>query len=168
MRKLGWWMLAATLLVGCAHTDGRYANGRYTSKDLEYLVGDLPQGWRVSSRKPADVAFFHRAKGATIYVDNSCTRYSDASLHTLANHLFFGFEDVEVLRQETYELDGREALSRVVLARLDGVLVKMGITVFKKNTCIFDLVLLSPKDGFDENYEVYEDFVDDFEVVTCP
>lgn len=164
----GWWLLVVVLLVGCAHGEGRYSGGRYQSKELEYRVGDLPDGWRVGSRKPADVAFFLRKRGATIYVDNSCRRYTDASLTVLANHLFYGFDEVEVLEQETFELDGREALRRIVLARLDGVRVQLGVTVLKKNHCIFDLVLLAPRGEFDGVYPVYEDFVDSFEVVRCP
>lgn len=168
MRKLGWWWLVAVLFVGCAHGEGRYTNGRYSSKDLEYRVGDLPDGWRLGSRKPADVAFYLRKQGATIYIDNSCRRYTDASLDMLVNHLFYGFDDLEVLEQETYVLDDREALHRIVRARLDGVLVQLGVTVIKKNNCIFDLVLLAPREHFDDVYPAYEDFVDGFEVIHCP
>jgi hypothetical protein len=161
-------LLGLTMLGGCAHGGGNFADGRYTNRDLTYRLGELPSGWRVDDNKTADVAFVHREMSASIYVDNSCRRYTDAGLNTLANHLFYGFEDVDVLSQEYFELDGREALRRVARARLDGVLVELGVTVVKKNTCIFDLVLVAPRDRFDRAFEDYTALIDGFAVELCP
>jgi len=159
--------MALTLISGCAST-GRVVGGRYTSRQLVYSVGDLPVGWLPGSASAADMAFVHHERGATIYIDNSCKRYRDASLNVLANHLFFGFEDVEVLRQDIRAVDRREALIRVAEARLDGVLVHLGIAVLKRDACIFDAVLVAPKDNFDPAFTDFEAMLDGFHVERCP
>ncbi len=168
MHKLLPLLLALATLAGCSHRRGNFADGRYSDGETVYVVGELPSPWMQASRQPADVAYARLDVGASIYVDNSCRRYKDATLHILANHLFFGFDDIEVQSQELMEIDGREALRRTVSARLDGVAVVLGVTVIKKNNCIFDLVLVSPRDAFEDTYEEYVEFVDAFHVERCP
>lgn len=168
MRKLATLLILLATLSGCAHRRGNFDDGRYSDGETAYQIGELSGQWILASRQPADVAFARLDLGATIYVDNSCRRYRDATLHILANHLFFGFDDIEVQSQELMEIDGREALRRTVSARLDGVAVLLGVTVIKKNNCIFDLVLVSPKDAFEDTYEEYVEFVDAFHVERCP
>ncbi len=158
--------LAAAPVPGCA-TSGTFRDGRYTSREATYVVGDLADGWRYTGTSPGDVAFANDRWDATIYVDNSCRRYTDASLHTLASHLFYGFDDVEVLEQSTFELDGREALRRVAAARLDGVRVRLGITILKRDHCIFDLVVIASPTSFPDAYEDYEGLVRGFSVEAC-
>jgi len=161
-------ILILVLGSGCSATHGRAAGGRYVSRNLVYQVGDLPGGWREGDPAAADMAFVHGGLGATIYIDNSCRKYRDASLNVLANHLFFGFEDVDVLRQDIRGLDGREALVRVAEARLDGVLVRLAIAVSKRDSCIFDAVLIAPKDSFDPAFEDFEALLMGFHVERCP
>lgn len=168
MKRLVFLLICLSLVAGCSHRSGKYRDGRFTSKDTAYVLGSLPDGWKVDAGEPADVSFASDDFDATIYVDNSCRRYSDASLNTLANHLFYGFDDIEVFSQEIFELDGREALRRIATARLDGVLLRVGVTVVKKDTCIFDLMLISPKDTFDYAFSDYEGLLDGFHVERCP
>lgn len=167
MRHLIAALLLLTLSSGCS-TTGRVSGSRYSSRHLTYQVGDLPVGWMPARAAAADMAFLHRDRGATIYVDNSCRRYRDASLNVLANHLFFGFEDVEVLRQDIRAVDDREALVRVAEARLDGVLVRLGIAVLKRDNCIFDAVMIAPKDSFEPAFVDFESMLDGFHVERCP
>jgi hypothetical protein len=168
MRKLVPLLLLLAMGLGCTHARGSFADGRFTDGLLEYRVGPLSGHWVVASRKPADVAFARPDLGASLYVDSSCQRHRDAKLNALANHLFYGFDDIEVLSQELLEVDGREALRRVVSARLDGVRVQMGVTVIKKHSCIFDLVLVAPQAAFEDAWDDYVPFVDDFRVDSCP
>ncbi len=168
MRKLVPLLFLLLLGSGCAHSGGTFADGRFTRGDLEYRVGPLPGHWVLASRKPADLGFARPDLGASLHVDSSCERYRDARLNALANHLFYGFDDIEVLAQELLEIDGREALRRVVSARLDGVRVQLGVTVLKKNSCIFDLVLVAPPEVFEDAWDDYVPFVDDFRVDRCP
>lgn len=167
MRYLIAALLAVTLSSGCA-TTGRVSGGHYTSRHLAYQVGDLPVGWMPGRAATADMMFVHRDRGATIYVDNSCRRYRDASLNVLANHLFFGFEDIEILRQDLRLLDNRQALIRVAEARLDGVLVRLGIAVLKRDNCIFDAVMIAPRDGFELAFTDFEAMLGGFHVERCP
>jgi hypothetical protein len=168
MRKLVPLLILLIAGFGCAHSRGSFTDGRFADGELEYRVGALSGHWVVASRKPADVAFARPDLGATLYVDSSCKRYRDASLNVLANHLLFGFDDIEVLGQELLEIDDREALRRVVSARLDGVRIQLGVTVIKKNNCIFDLVLVAPQEAFEDAWDDYVPFVEDFRVDSCP
>ena len=108
---------------------------------------------------PGDISYYHPELRATIYSDTSCgSRYDDAPLMVLLNHLLFGFTEVEMLTEEESTLSGRAALMRVARAQLDGVPVQLAAMVTKNGPCVFDLVYLSPPQSFPAGLNDYNNF----------
>jgi hypothetical protein len=169
--------LSVQVTVGCAARRGSWSNGWYSEAlhfkgpggqqtlQLRYRPGELPASWQLASAPPGDVAFYNPDRGATMYSDSSCaSRYEDAPLAVLLNHLLFGFTEVETVSEEEATLADRAALLRVASARLDGVPVQLAATVTKNGPCVFDLVYVGPPHSF-EGIEVdYRAFVRGLEV----
>ena len=131
---------------------------------MSYRAGALEAPWTPARDFTADFSFYNSGIGATIYGDTSCgKRYEDAPLTVLINHLVLGFTDVATVSQQERELAARGAMERVATGSLDGVTVSLALTVLRKGPCVFDLVLISPPDGFESSLTDYRAFVDGFE-----
>lgn len=157
-------VLAATVtLFTAAGCSGRYRSGVYESRYTRYVIDEPAGSWSRIRRTGVNVAFGHPS-GAGIYVDDSCRRYDDAPLHVLANHLFFGFTQVEVESTEDMEIDGRAAYRRVVRGRMDGVPVRVAATVMKKDDCVYDFVYVAAPGAFESGLAEYERVVRSFRV----
>jgi len=167
----GFLALTALLLLGCPAKRGSWSDGWYSQDlklagptgqqelQLRYQPGRLGTAWQEGTSPPGDIAYFNPELGATIYSDSSCgSRYDDAPLMVLLNHLLFGVTEVEMLREEEPTLSGRAALMRVARARLDGVPVQLAATVTKNGPCVFDLVYLSPPQSFAAGLDDYTVF----------
>lgn len=109
-----------------------------------FRVGPLAPSWRVVQLDRGAIGFFDEESGATIQVDVSCGRQTDASLDVLAKHLLLGFTDVEIRARQPLMLDGRAALRTVAGARLDGVPRVLDTYVLKRNGCAYDLAYATP------------------------
>ena len=168
---------ALFVLLGCPAKRGHWSDGWYSEEiklegpagqqtlDLRYHLGELAAPWQRGASPHGDISYFHPTLGATIYSDSSCgTRYEDAPLVVLLNHLLFGFTEVKTLREEESSLASRAALLRVATARLDGVPVQVAATVTKNGPCVFDLVYLSPPHSFAAGLDAYAAFADGLSV----
>ncbi len=141
----------ALLLGGCTgHREARRLEGRFA-------LGD-PQGeWRSVKAGSADRAWFHNGIGASIYADSNCaTRYDDRPLQKLAEAVVYGIGSGEPLREEARSVDGRDAWLRVVDASIDGVTMRVGVLVLKKDECVYDLLYLAPPTTFDSGWPAFE------------
>lgn len=156
-------LAVAVMLVAAAGCSGRYRSGVYESRYTRYVIDEPVGSWSRIRRTGVNVAFGHTS-GAAIYVDDSCRRYDDAPLHVLANHLFFGFTEVEVESTEDLEIDGRAAYRRVIRGRMDGVPVKVAATVMKKDDCVYDFVYFAAPGAFEGGLAEYERVVRSFRV----
>lgn len=141
----------ALLLTACTgHREARRLEGRYA-------LGQ-PQGeWRTVKAGSADQAWFHDGIGASIYADSNCaTRYDDRPLAKLAEAVVFGIGSGPTLREEPRSVDGRDAWLRVVDANIDGVSMRVGVVVLKKDECVYDLLYLAPPTTFDSGWPAFE------------
>jgi len=141
-------------------------DGRGRTVEVRYETGDLGSGWSTASAPPGDFAFYNRDLTATVYADTSCgKKYQDAPLTVLSNHLTMGFEEVKVVEQTTLELSGRAGLERLSAGAIDGVSIRVGTSVIKKGPCVFDLVVISGPNRFDDALTDYRRFRDGFDAV---
>ena len=58
-------------------------------------------------------------------------------------------EGREERSSQVLSIDGREALSLRVEGKVDGVRVEVATTVLKKDSCVYDLVLVAPPSAFE-------------------
>ena len=141
MKASLWLPVGALLLGACAgrgqalarRSEGHYATG-----------APRTEGWQAVPPGGADQAWWNGALGASIYTDSNCgSRFEDGKLSTLADRLFLGLTSTEVVMEETFALDGRDAVLKVQKGRLDGVWVQVGAVVINKDRCTFDMVYVA-------------------------
>lgn len=146
-------LVVAALLVGCmpaSHVRAKRLEGRY-------ILPAPGEGWETVKPGGADHAWYNPSLAATIYADSNCgPRYTEARTEDLATELTAGLREVTTDRDEYRELGGREGILRVHTGRLDGVPVKVGISVVNRGACTYDLHLIAPPDAFDRGWPAYE------------
>lgn len=143
--------LGSLLVAGCAgNRAARRLEGRYD-------LGAPGQGWRRVAPGSADDAWINNNLHATIYTDSNCAkRFDDDLLTRLLDRLTLGIGAEAPLREEPRALDGRDALLRVVDGNLDGVPVRVGAMVAKKDFCVYDLVYMAPRGSFEDGWSAFE------------
>lgn len=142
--------LILALALGCA--------GNRQARRLEGLfdLGDPGGGWERVPAGGADQAWYNAEISGAIYADSNCgQRYDDAPLGRLIDSLGLGIVGA-VSREEERSVDGRAALLRVVEGTLDGVPVRVGALVLKKDLCVYDLVYIAPPASFDRGMDGFE------------
>ena len=153
-----WMFLLA--LAGCgpkAHTEAKRSEGRYT---VPTPVGD----WARVRPGGADKAWFNDQLGATIYFDSNCKdRFDDGRLADLITHLTFGLAQGEPVREEQLTLDGRAALLRVYDGQLDGVSIRVGAMVTKKDLCLYDDLYIAAPGVFDDAWGSFVEVLNGFQ-----
>lgn len=138
------------LLAGCGGKSAHKLEGRYD-------LGAPGAGWSRVRPGGADQAWVNEALGGAIYADSNCgERYDDAPLAKLLDSLTMGIAAGEPVRQEARTMDGREAMIRVSDGALDGVRVKVGAAVAKKDACVYDVIYVAPPDSFDAGWDAFE------------
>ncbi len=142
-------MAALALVVGCALFGGG-GEGNWARSD-SYTVSP-PANWKKREPVDSDQAF-QLPSGSIATVTSSCNRHPDAPLPLLTKHLLFGTRDVLIERRESFPVDEAEGLFSKLTATMDGAKFYMLLVVARKNSCVFDFSLVSPRSitGGDEN-----------------
>ncbi len=145
-------IIVGLLGVGCsaAHRQARRLEGRFQS-------GQPPEEWQRVIAGGADRAWYNPALSATIYSDSNCAaRFEDGELHDLIKHVTSGIARGEARSEEARVIDGREALVQVYDGSLDGVALRLGVLVTKKDECLYDFVYIAPPSRFEEGWPAFE------------
>ncbi len=151
-------MRALVLVLGVSLAFIQGCGARRSAARLEgsYTLGDPGEGWDRVRPGGADQAWHNRALGATLYADSNCgERFDDAALARLHDSLLGGVAG-DPLREEVRTVDGREALLRVFDGAVDGVPIRVGALILKKDVCTYDLVYIAPPDRFDAGLSGFE------------
>ena len=151
------WLSIPLMFLGCTKQVPTEASVKRDRRmEGRYIVADPGPGWSKVRAGGADKAWFHKESSASIYFDSNCQdRYEDGKLSALLTHLTFGIARGESLREEAMVLDGREALLRVQPGLLDGVPVRVGAVVTKKDDCLYDGLLIAPPSTFDSQWSTF-------------
>lgn len=104
-----------------------------------------PAGWRELDRGESDRAFRLKSGALATFV-GSCNRNSDASLEILTRHLLIGMRSIQYQSQTRATYGGGEALVSRLKGTEDGVRFNLEVAVVKKEGCVFDFTLVSPKE----------------------
>lgn len=165
-RLAGWRWVAgaaiAALLAACA--SGPQFNGtEYRSDQVSFRLGPLPPGFRRIQTDEALLGFQNSDAGDTIAVNARCgLDGDDVPLQALVNHLFLQFTAREKVSERSFKLDGRDALEVELDAALDGVKRRFLIIVMKKDGCVYDFVLVSPRALSDSDKSQFHGMVEGF------
>lgn len=167
--------LALLALIACfGHVDKRgsvtgYRNGLVTTEGGAFRVGLLPADWRRAKFNYRAILFSHKNLQASITVDSFCKgAFDDAKLSILANQLFYGMTRQHKLLQESFRLEGREALRRAVTGDVDGQGVTLDAVVLKMNECVFDFTLVANPSHYTRARGDFENFFRAFDYLRGP
>jgi hypothetical protein len=144
---------------GGPHFDGRV----YTDGPVQFRLEHIPEHWRRIDVSDAALAFRDDSQAATVAVHGRCGRDAeDVPLEALTQHLFLEFTERQMESRERLMLDGREALSTKLVAKLDGVPKYFHVVVLKKNTCVYDFAQIA---AAEQDHEAFLQFVRGFSSV---
>lgn len=150
--------LALAVCAACAHAE-TWSDGVLRKGDLTLRIGPVPSSWRRIDVEGAELAFRDDARAGSVLLNVRCgARDDDAPLSVLTDHLIMGTTEREVQSEEIIPFDGREAMHRVLRAKLDGVPMQYDIYVMKKDGCVHDLVYVAPPSHFAEGSAEFERF----------
>jgi hypothetical protein len=158
-------MWLAVMLLSCSHTG--LEGGVYRGDGFAFRLQPPERGWNQMDSSTAALAFRHEGRRASILVNGRCgVDGDDVPLIALTNHLFLDFTERTVLSQEVVPFDGREAMHTTMNAKLDGVVMSYDVWVFKKDGCVYDLLLVAPGSTFAESRPAFRSMVESFATVS--
>lgn len=134
-------LFAIVCVVGCALFGG---GGEGNWARSEHYVVSAPASWKKREPVDSDKAY-QLPSGSIATVTSSCNRHPGATLPLLTKHLLFGTRNVDMQKQESFPVDGAEGLLSKLTATMDGAKFFMNIVVARKEECVFDFSLMSPK-----------------------
>ncbi len=91
----------------------------------------------------ADKSWQNSNNGNTISFMSNCDQSSEPTLEILSKMALDGVENLKIVEQKKVNYNGREALSTVLLGRVDGVPIQADLTVLKKNNCVFNVTYIA-------------------------
>ena len=142
-----------------------YRAGTYSLDGVRFILGDLPPEWKKVYGDRGLTWRRQDPKGTIITVNVSCKRVGDAPLEVLTNHLLFGLTERSYEERQLVPYLGREAERALVLAKLDGVPVKLSTMVLKRNRCVYDAFYAAAPEHFDAHRDEFEKMLAGLEIV---
>ncbi|RMF92576.1 MAG: hypothetical protein D6736_03260 [Nitrospinota bacterium] len=136
------------LITGCATSSGLLVE-RWYMNDAKGIIAPLPgEYWELVSQNGTRLAFRHRVSSAGILLNTTCGRDEHLSLPLLTRHLFFGFEQKEILEQEEVKIQGIPALKSLLRAELQGMPLQIASYVIRYRSCVYDFVYYAHPQDF--------------------
>lgn len=165
----GWYLalgvVTLSYLSGCSAAVGRVAGQQFVSPRYGFEVGLPGAAWQVTANEPAVLTLAHRHLAAGITVNATCDRQGRAPLDILSRHLFFGFENVEILQQEPQALNSGPALKTVARARLEAQELLVSSYIIQHHNCVYDLVYFASPQDFPRGEADFEQLVTQFRFI---
>lgn len=141
-----------------------YRSGKVIMKKGFYQVGELPSSWTRQKLDKAVINFRNENLQSNLATEAFCDRaYNDSNLKSLTQHLFGGMQETEILSEDPLMLDGRAAQYTHLSGKMDGVPVKVGIVVIKKDWCLFDFFLVSSPESYEAAHRDFVNFYQGFQ-----
>jgi len=162
------WFLPLLGAIACGGPTATFESGVYRGHGVAFGVGDIPAAWHRVDVEDAALAF-RDDHGSSVLVNVRCNvRADDIPLVALTNQLVMGTTDREYVKEETVQLDRREARHTVMRAKLDGVELVWDAYVMKKDGCVYDIVLVAPPDRFEQGSASFDRFAAGLHTVSSP
>ena len=157
-------VLLGALGTSCVRSNGTLSNNTFRKSHATYTLGKVPEGWHRVSLRGADIAYMYGKDGSTLLINSKCEELEDTPLLALTFHLVLGMTEVSMIESKSVPNSQREGLISTVEAKLDGVKRKLRMFVLKKDLCIYDIVLATRPDKFDEHVDAFDSVLKGFNV----
>jgi len=132
--------ISGLLTLTCCSLIG--SGGLKRAKGLSYSI---PAGWIETDSEGESDRAFKLNSGSTVTLTSSCQGNRKSTLESLTKDLLLGARKVKFIKQENINIANAEALFSHVNATVEGKSFQLLFVVTKKNNCVFDFSLVSPK-----------------------
>lgn len=149
--------LCGTLLL--THCSLVGSSGLKHAKNISYTV---PTGWMETESEGESDKAFKLSSGSTVTLTSSCQSQRQATLESLTKDLLLGARKIRFIKQENFNIANSPALFSHVNATVEGQAFQLLFVVTRKNGCIFDFSLLSPKSIPQKEIAEFIDFAKSF------
>lgn len=95
------------------------------------------------AQENADLVFEKAKSGSLIIVNSNCRKNNLSSLQTLKASVLSGIEKLEIEGEKNITMFDRDGLETFFTGSLDGVKRTMTLTIFQRDFCIYDMILIS-------------------------
>jgi len=113
---------------------------RATSYEL-----NVPSSWETLKSKGETDRAYRLPSGNGVSVTSSCKKNLDTSLKVLTRQLLIGTRNREILKETPLVVTEGAGLFTYLKADSEGEKVHLAVIIIKKQSCIFDFTLVSPK-----------------------
>jgi hypothetical protein len=150
--------------LGACGPHARYEEGVYRDSTTAFRVDAPGETYERLDGLGASGLSWAGPGGVMLQVKARCDRSLDIPLRALLRHLVIGFTEEETVDEVLLPMDGREALERHLLAKVDGVRREFLLRVLKKDGCVYDFALVAPPGApFERARPAYARMVESFE-----
>ncbi|PIT99182.1 MAG: hypothetical protein COT74_09235 [Bdellovibrionales bacterium CG10_big_fil_rev_8_21_14_0_10_45_34] len=115
-------------------------------------------------RGAADAVWRSSKTSSSISYFTTCSRETDDTVEALKQNSLRALSEVQILLEERIQINKRGGLQVIASGYLDGVPVKTQLVIFKKDWCNYTLSYVGVLHNFGAEVEVFQAFVDRFEV----
>ncbi len=97
------------------------------------------------SMNEADVVFVNTNQNdrTRISINSNCKKNNLSTLDQLKNSILSGINHLQELSSTSIQIHGRDGIETLANGKIDGVNFYILLTIFQKDFCIYDLILLS-------------------------
>lgn len=119
-------------------------------------------GFTEISSKDLDKLWRNTKDGATISYLSDCYNKADPSLDSIFKGITAQIDELFVVEKSVTDYAGREALNTVLEGRVDGVLTRFQLFIFKRNHCTYVLTYATAANVFGFHQNEFRQFVKGF------
>lgn len=133
------------------------------SKKAEGLSYMAPTGsFHPLKAENADQAWQSEKTGNTIAFLSECQMQSDIDLKTIESDSLTALTQIKILSSFSGQFNNRESIDTLAEGQVDGVPVRLRLTVFKKNGCNYTLSYVGRKNFLDKEESEFIRFKESF------
>jgi hypothetical protein len=112
-----------------------------------------------------DQSWTNPKNGNTISYISECELKSDSPLKSIFQSIISSLDDAAIIEESNVYYNAREAYQAIVEGRVDGVLTRFQLLIFKKNNCNYILTYTAVAKSFADNQKQFQKFVKGFKVL---
>ncbi len=113
-------------------------------------AGNVDEGWK------------NPKNGNSISYISECNTGQDPSLQSVRSGVLSTLSEAEVTSEDKRPYNGREALRSEASGKVDGVVTRLDLMIFKKNNCLYIITYVALPDSYDADRKHFENFLEGF------
>ncbi len=135
-------LITSSLLIILPNCSLIGVSGLKKAKNISFSV---PSDWIETDSKGESDRAFKLSSGSIVTLTSSCQGNRNSNLKSLTQDLLLGARKIKFIKQEKLNIANAEALFSHVNATVEKQAFQLLFVVAKKNDCVFDFSLVSPK-----------------------